>query len=191
MKNRVGLLVALIGALLTLAACTGTTPAWTFAPTASPGPATPVPSGQPSAEPTSAATAEPSAGSSGQPSGAPSGAPGSPGASGAARTIALELTASLQIAQNGQPVPSLTVTNGETIHFEITNTAGFPHNFFIGPPDKLSTNQTAGLPGIPDYSEGTQTFDYTVTEETATLEFACTVPGHYPAGMRGTFTVEP
>jgi uncharacterized cupredoxin-like copper-binding protein len=185
--SRVRMLAALAVALLAIAACAGTAPSWTFAPTPSPGPATPPPSAQPSAAPTDRPTGEPSAGASGQ----PTGAPGSPGASGSARTIALELTASFQIAQNGQQVTSLTVRNGETIHFEITNSAGFPHNLFIGPPDKLSTNQTAGLPGVPDFSDGTRTFDYTVTDETASLEYACTVPGHYQAGMRGTFIVEP
>jgi uncharacterized cupredoxin-like copper-binding protein len=187
MKNRAGSLVALIGAMLLLAACSGAAPTWTFAPTPSPGPATPVPSAEPSTAPTSAPTTAPSAGASGE----PTGAPGSPGASGAATTIPVELTASVQIHQNGQQISTLTVKNGETIHFEVTNSAGFPHNFFIGPADKLATNQTAGLPGVPDFNTGTETFDYTVTDETATLEFACTVPGHYQAGMRGTFTVEP
>jgi hypothetical protein len=183
--QRLRLLVALPGALLALAACVSVSPSWTFAPTASPGPATPEPS-IPSAAPTLPATPAPT---TSQPTASP-GTPGSPDASGTARTIALELTANLQIHQDGQQVTSLTVTEGETIHFEVTNSAGFSHNLYIGPPEQLATNQTAGLPGVPDFTEGTQSFDYTVTAETASLEYACTIPGHYQL-MRGTFTVEP
>jgi uncharacterized cupredoxin-like copper-binding protein len=99
-------------------------------------------------------------------------------------------TANLQITQDGQPVPSLSVKNGQTYTFVITNEAGFVHNFYIGPPERLAANDVAGLPGVPDFTEGTQEFQYTVTDETASLQFACTVPGHYPP-MHGTFTVEP
>jgi uncharacterized cupredoxin-like copper-binding protein len=103
--------------------------------------------------------------------------------------IELEETADLRIVQNGQSVTQLTVREGETITFRITNTAGYDHNFYIGPPEQLSTNNTAGLSGIPAFTSGTQEFQYTVTAETANLEFACTLPGHYPS-MHGTFVVE-
>lgn len=84
---------------------------------------------------------------------------------------------------------NLTVKEGETVHFVIDNTAGFAHDFFIGPADKLAQAQVTGLPGIPEWSSGVQEFDYQVTADTANLEFACTLPGHYPL-MHGTFTVE-
>ena len=79
---------------------------------------------------------------------------------------------------------------GETIHFVIDNTADFMHDFFIGPPDALAQNQIAGLPGIPQWESGIQEFDYVVTAETANLQFACSLPGHYPP-MHGTFTLVP
>jgi uncharacterized cupredoxin-like copper-binding protein len=105
--------------------------------------------------------------------------------------IELNLTAALQITNpDGSAASSLAVQNGTTYTFRITNSAGFAHNFFIGPQAQLSSDQTSGLPGLPAFDEGTQEFEYTVTDETATLEFACTIPGHYPP-MHGTFTVEP
>ena len=76
------------------------------------------------------------------------------------------------------------------ITFKITNTAGFDHDFFIGTPDQLSNNQTTGLPGLAAFESGTQTFTYTVDDNTANLQFACSLPGHYPL-MHGTFNVQP
>lgn len=82
----------------------------------------------------------------------------------------------------------MAVQRGQVVTFRISNSAGFAHNFYIGPAGALAANQVSGLPGIPDFNEGTQEFQYTVTDETATLQFACTVPGHYPL-MNGTFTI--
>ena len=84
----------------------------------------------------------------------------------------------------------LTVKEGETIHFRISNSAGFDHDFYIGTADQLSQGQVDGLPGVPAFASGTQEFDYTVTAATAGLQFGCTVPGHYQL-MHGTFTVQP
>jgi hypothetical protein len=69
----------------------------------------------------------------------------------------------------------------------VTNTAGFDHDFFIGPPDKLSGNNTEGLQGIGAFSSGTQELTFTIPSEVSNLEFACTLPGHYPS-MHGTFS---
>jgi len=194
------LAVPLVVALLIVGACGGGSGAatWTYAPlqpTPSPGgspgesPATGSP-GATGAPGSPAGTGAPSATGSPGVSPSPSG-PASPGATGATgEAIELVETASLQIQQDGQPVTSLTVQQGQTYVFRVANEAGFPHNFYIGPPDRLEANDVSGLPGIPDFPEGTREFEYTVTEETATLEFACTVPGHYPM-MHGTFTVEP
>ena len=85
---------------------------------------------------------------------------------------------------------ALDVKKGDTVTFQITNTAGFDHDFYIGTADQLQNNQTAGLPGVAPFSTGTQQFTYTVTDATATLQFACTLPGHYNT-MHGSFTVQP
>lgn len=102
----------------------------------------------------------------------------------------LEETASLQITQAGVQVTTLPVTAGQAYTFRITNNSGLVHNFHIGPADALAANSVGGLPGVGDFNEGTMEFQYTPSEETASLEFACTIPGHYPA-MHGTFTVQP
>ena len=54
-------------------------------------------------------------------------------------------------------MPSIAVKAGETVQFEVTNIAGFGHNFFIGPEEELSTT-TGDIPdgtGIPEFTEGT------------------------------------
>jgi len=151
-----------VAALLFIAGCSNTTGStWTVAPlhpTPSPGPTV-----------------------------LPTGPAGTPDASaGAARTIELALTSSLQIQQDGAQVTELEVREGETIHFVIDNTAGFAHDFYIGPADQLSAGTVEGLPGIEQWDSGVKEFDYVVTAETGGLEFACTVPGHYQT-MHGTF----
>jgi mono/diheme cytochrome c family protein len=107
-----------------------------------------------------------------------------PGTAEQPRVIALIETADLTIVdESGARVTQIAVQPGETISFEITNEAGFAHNFFIGPAEALEGNQTQGLPGVPDFDSGTQSFIYEVGDEEA-VQFACTVPGHYP-GMHG------
>jgi uncharacterized cupredoxin-like copper-binding protein len=179
------LLVSSVAILLLLAACGGTaTTTWTIAPalpTSTAGPS-PVATAAPSLAPTATTPAGTSA------------IPGSPAATAATspsagQVIKLELTGILSITQDGEQVTELTVKEGETVHFVIDNTAGFTHNFHIGTADQLSQN-LPGLPGIPDWTDGVQEFDYPVTAETAGLQFACTVPGHY-GPMHGTFKVVP
>ncbi len=75
---------------------------------------------------------------------------------------------------------------GETVTFKVTNTAGFDHNFYLGPADALSANNPKpDLPGIPTFSSGTKEVTYTF-ESTDPLQFACTLPGHY-GSMHGDF----
>jgi hypothetical protein len=103
------------------------------------------------------------------------------------RSIEFEETAQLQILQDGQPVTAIAVTPGEQIRFEVTNTAGFDHNFFIGPPSQLAAGHVAGLVGLPTSSDAeTRALDWTVPPDVSTLQFACTLRGHYPS-MNGSF----
>jgi uncharacterized cupredoxin-like copper-binding protein len=168
MRIPVRLSAGLAALLLIVAACSSTTGStWTVAPLH------PTPSAGPSVAPTTGPT---------QPG-------GSPGASAAtARTIALDLTSSLQIQQDGAQVSEIDVKEGETIHFVIDNTAGFAHDFFIGPPDALAAGTVDGLDGIAQWDSGVQEFDYVVTADTANLQFGCTVPGHFQS-MHGDFKV--
>ncbi len=153
-----------LAVILLLAACGGTTGStWTVAPLAP----------TPTAAPATAAPSTPA---------------GSPDASaGTTRTVEIDLTNSLTFTTtDGQAISQLAVTEGETIHFVLDNTAGFSHDFFIGPADQLSQGLTSGLPGVPEWTSGVQEFDYEVTAGTIGLQFACTVAGHYQS-MHGDF----
>mgnify|MGYP003343922789 FL=1 len=105
-----------------------------------------------------------------------------------ARTIELELTGALEIKENGAKVADIPVTPGETIHFTLNNSAGYAHNFWIGPDQALMSGQVTGLAGVPEWSSGVQAFDWTVPADITGLKFGCTMPGHYTL-MQGTFSV--
>ncbi len=107
----------------------------------------------------------------------------------APRTVELELDSDLLITEDGQQVSDIPVTPGETIHFVITNTAGFDHDLYIGSDEQLSAGRIDGLPGVPPWSTDVpQEFDWVVPEVTSGLKFGCTLRGHYPS-MQGTFSV--
>lgn len=151
-------------------------PSWTPAPGAPTPPACwRNPSGQiGGAAPATAATA-----------GAPIENPGTPDAP---RVITLVENAALEIlGEDGMKVTSIAVKAGETVRFEVDNTAGYSHNFHIGTDAELAGN-TPGLPGIPEWNSGVQTYDWTVPAE-GELMFGCTVPGHYSL-MQGTFEIQ-
>jgi uncharacterized cupredoxin-like copper-binding protein len=83
-----------------------------------------------------------------------------------------------------------TAKAGETVCFKVTNTAGFAHNFYVGPASDVDTrNQSATVKGIPDFTSGTQTLEYTFSGS-GPFEFACWVPGHLEAGMKGSVSLQ-
>jgi len=194
-----GLAIVPLAAALVLGACAASAgPGWTYVPPAQTPQSSAAASGAPGAS--SGASAAPAA-SGAAPSAAPaasgsassSGAPSASGTAGggAASEIDLVETASLQITNPaGQQVTSITVTKGQTYHFKITNTAGFVHNFYVGKVSDLDAGTIANLTGTGDFTSGTKEFDYTFTDTSAPLGFGCMVPGHYQAGMKGTFTVQ-
>jgi len=104
--------------------------------------------------------------------------PISGGTTDAPRIIKLAASADLRFKDEaGNPVTRIDAVAGETIQFEIDNTAGFDHDFWIGTPDELSVPNATTDAGIPTWSSGVQTLTWTVTGDG--LQFACTVPGHY------------
>lgn len=177
-------LVALLALAIVLAACaseTGTQ--WTFAPTVSEQPGT-TSMPESSAEPGHSMAPEPSA----EPE--DSMAPGSSvePPSGEARVIDLLADSALRFTDgDGQPVPTIEVTPGETVIFRIDNTAGFEHNFWIGTDDELAVPNGTTDVGIPVWSTGVQELEWVVPDDVSGLKFGCTVPGHYNT-MQGTFT---
>jgi len=114
-------------------------------------------------------------------SGSPTLPPGiTPGTAANPRVIAISATGSLTFDPN-----SVALVAGEVVRFEIANTAGFVHNLYIGAPADLNARTIAALDGTPDFATGTETLTYTVPTS-GDLAFACLVPGHLEAGMRGT-----
>jgi len=81
---------------------------------------------------------------------------------------------------------TIDATAGETVCFKVTNTAGIAHNFYVGPASDVDArNQSAAVKGIPDFTTGTQTLEYTFTGS-GPFEYACWVQGHLEAGMKGS-----
>jgi uncharacterized cupredoxin-like copper-binding protein len=110
--------------------------------------------------------------------------------SGEARVIELEADAAIRFMQDGEQIQGIEVTPGETVVFRIDNTAGFPHNFYIGPDDDLRVMGGTTDTGIPDWDIGVQELEWVVPDDVSDIRFACTVPGHYFT-MQGDFTVTP
>lgn len=186
-----GVFAALLALTFIVAACaseSGT--AWTFAPvTASsdaPGSdaegesATQELSGE--ADPAEAAEAEGAASGDQDPS-QPVAASGEP------RVIELNAEAALAFTDpDGQKVTDIPVTPGETIVFQVDNTAGFEHNFYIGTDEQLSVAGATTDTGIANWTSGVQELTWVVPDDITGLKFGCTVAGHY-ALMNGTFSL--
>jgi uncharacterized cupredoxin-like copper-binding protein len=99
-------------------------------------------------------------------------------------------------------VESLAIEEGETIRFVVTNTDEIDHDFTIGPPD-LQAQHRAEMMKMMEGEHGMAAMHhepkavYLAPGETreliwsfrnvAELEYACNVPGHYEAGMKGQF----
>jgi uncharacterized cupredoxin-like copper-binding protein/mono/diheme cytochrome c family protein len=109
------------------------------------------------------------------------------GTADAPRVVNLTATAALQfLGEDGTPLKELDVAPGETIEFVVDNEAGFDHDFWIGTADELSVPNAETDAGIPTWQSGVQTVTWTVPESgTQGLQFGCTIPGHYAAGMHG------
>lgn len=103
------------------------------------------------------------------------------------RVIQLQATADLRFKDpDGNVVTQIDVVDGETVQFEVDNTANFDHNFYIGTPEELSVPNATTDVGHPVWHSGVQTITWTAGGEG--LQFACTVPGHYNT-MNGNIVV--
>ena len=106
---------------------------------------------------------------------------------GEPRVIEFEADAAIRFMQDGEQIQALEVTPGETVVFRIDNTAGFPHDFYIGTDAELSVPNGTTDVGHPEWSSGEQEVEWVVPADVSGLKFGCTVPGHY-ATMQGTFS---
>jgi uncharacterized cupredoxin-like copper-binding protein len=115
--------------------------------------------------------------------------PGEPGfvagTKASPRVIKIEATDLLLFTPN-----AVSVEQGETIDFEITNTGKADHEFKIGPMNDVF-NDASTVPEVAGITAGsTKSLVYTFTD-TGPYAFACHEPGHYENGMIGFVNVVP
>jgi uncharacterized cupredoxin-like copper-binding protein len=100
----------------------------------------------------------------------------------------------------------LVVKAGEVVRFEVVNAGTLPHEFLVGDADRQEGferemadggmggmdhgSEDGPLPGVMLEAGGTDSFVFSVPAKAGELIYACHVPGHYAAGMRGRLTVE-
>jgi uncharacterized cupredoxin-like copper-binding protein len=111
--------------------------------------------------------------------------PGAPtvGTNANPRLIHLDMTDGLKF------VPDQTaVAPGEAVRFILTNSGTVEHEFQVGPADKVAADEVDGVVVVEKdkLDEGSTTaVDYTFTDS-GPFAFACHMPAHYEAGMKGT-----
>ncbi|MFV2062952.1 MAG: c-type cytochrome [Chloroflexota bacterium] len=111
------------------------------------------------------------------------------GSTDAPRVINVEAAGTLKFFdEDGNQLTQIDAVEGETIEFVVDNTAGFDHNFYIGSADELEVPGGTTPVGIATWKSGVQTLTWTVEAGSETLQFACTVPGHY-APMHGDIVI--
>jgi len=91
------------------------------------------------------------------------------------------------------------VRPGETVRLRIRNAGRLPHEIVLGELGEILAHaqEMRAHPGMPPHHEANAlTLDpgrsgeltWTFPHE-GTLDFACTIPGHYEAGMKGRFVI--
>lgn len=116
------------------------------------------------------------------------------------KTTEVSRTIAVQASDDMRYSPAaITVRRGETIKFEIKNVGKTPHEFVLG--DDRSLKEHAELmrrypdmehddPNMAKVAPGaTATLIWKFTQA-GTVEFACLIPGHYEAGMKGDIRVD-
>lgn len=120
------------------------------------------------------------------------GRPGDPNA--AMRTVAVTMNDEMRFVPDW-----VTVAKGETVRFIVSNKGATKHELVLGTADEIAKhaelmrkfpdmehddpNAVAVMPGMT----GTLVWRF---ENAGTFGFACLIPGHFEAGMKGTLTVE-
>jgi uncharacterized cupredoxin-like copper-binding protein len=108
-------------------------------------------------------------------------------------------TITVEMADNMRYSPSdIQVKKGETVRFIVKNVGKVRHELSLGTPDELAEHleQMKKFPGMEHDEPSKITLDpgkhgeilWQFTEPGA-VHFACLMPGHYEAGMKGQVTV--
>jgi uncharacterized cupredoxin-like copper-binding protein len=111
--------------------------------------------------------------------------PGAPtvGTADDPRVVRLDMTDSLKFNPD-----QVAVAKGEAIRFVLTNSGLTTHEFQVGPADKVAADDVDGVVVVEkdELDAGsTRAVDYTFSGA-GPFAFACHMPGHYEAGMKGT-----
>lgn len=111
------------------------------------------------------------------------------------RTITVDMTDAMRFAPD-----NITVREGETVRFVVRNRGRMLHEMVIGTPDELREH-AALMAKFPDMEHEEPYMVHVEPGKSGEIvwhfnraggfEFACLIPGHYEAGMRGTITVTP
>ncbi|MHA3904954.1 cupredoxin domain-containing protein [Castellaniella sp. WN] len=93
----------------------------------------------------------------------------------------------------------IAVRPGESVRLKIHNAGRLPHEIVLGKMDEILTHakEMRAHPDMPPHHEANAlTLDPGQSGELAwtfthggALDFACTLPGHYEAGMKGRFVI--
>jgi len=120
------------------------------------------------------------------------GKPGDPTKVG--RSVRVEMSDAMRFVPN-----KIEVKKGETIRFVVTNSGQLPHEFVLGTA-KMLREHAELMKRYPKmkHSEPHQLIVAPGTtgdlvwrfDRAGLIDFACLVPGHYEAGMRGRITVK-
>ena len=95
---------------------------------------------------------------------------------------------------------TITVKEGETIRFVVTNSGRMLHEMVIGTPEKLkehaammakNPNMQHEAPYLTHVAPGKAGEIVWTFNRAGSFEYACLIAGHYEAGMRGTLIVTP
>jgi uncharacterized cupredoxin-like copper-binding protein len=160
---------------LVVGACSSGPATWTFAP---------APSGTAAAA-TASASAAATAAAASTPSPAPTASElgFTPGTKAAPRIVEITSDDTLTFFPN-----VITVAEGETVTFKVSNTGKAAHEFMVGPlADALADKE--GTPEIPEIAEGTTESITFTFDGPGPFGFACHAPGHFEVGMLGYFVV--
>ena len=112
------------------------------------------------------------------------------------RTIDVDLSDDMRFTP-----PSLALARGETVKFVVTNKGATMHEMVLGTKADIAkhaemmrahaghhmTHEAPGMLALEPGKSGTIVWQF---NRAGTFEYACLVPGHYEAGMRGTISVK-
>jgi uncharacterized cupredoxin-like copper-binding protein len=111
------------------------------------------------------------------------------------RTIQIAMTDDMKFTPN-----AISVKQGETVRFVVANKGKVLHEMVIGTQKELkdhaemmkkNPNMEHDEPYMAHADPGKSESITWLFNRPGQFQFACLVPGHYEAGMRGTITVKP